>query len=188
MTPHFNFSTFPILETPRLLLRELLPSDAEAIFRIRGDHQVTQYNTGRPYESVEQASDLLDAISAAYDDKAEVRWGITLKQSDGQVIGMCGYNYWQRVDQRASVGYDLARAAWGQGIMTEALRAVVWFGFERMELHRVEADAEARNTASLRVLEKVGFRREGVQRDYFYAGGAFHDLVLFGLLRHEFIA
>jgi ribosomal-protein-alanine N-acetyltransferase len=185
--PHFDFDTFPILETPRLLLRELLLSDAQAVFRIRGDQQVTQYNTGKAYDSVEQASDLISAITVAYDDKAEVRWGITLKQGDGQVIGMCGYNYWHRVDQRASVGYDLARAAWGQGIMTEALRAVVAFGFAQMKLHRVEADAEARNRASLRVLEKVGFQREGVQRDYFYADGAFHDLILFGLLRHEFI-
>jgi ribosomal-protein-alanine N-acetyltransferase len=181
----FNFTVFPTLETERLILREMIPADAEAIFRIRGDYEVTKYNIGTAYDRLEQAADLIAAMAQAYREEKEVRWGITLK-SDDTVIGMVGYNYWIRRDARGSVGYDLARAYWGQGIMTEALRAVVTFGFRRMDLNRIEADADARNPASARVLAKVGFRQEGLQREQFYEDSSFNDLVLFALLRKDF--
>jgi len=181
----FDFTTFPQLETPRLILREMLPADAEAIFRIRGDYEVTRYNIGAAYERLEQATDLIAAMAHAYQDGTELRWGITLKGHD-TVIGMCGFNYWIRRDCRASIGYDLARAYWGDGIMTEAIRAIIAFGFARMGLNRIEADADARNPASARVLEKVGFKREGLQREQFYENGDFNDLMLFALLRKDY--
>lgn len=182
----FDFGDFPVLHTPRLLLRRIVPDDAEAIFRLRSDEQVTRYNIGKPYERLEQACELISGIQAAYDDKTELRWGITLKSGDGQLIGMCGYNYWHRIDQRASVGYDLARDFWRQGIMAEALRAAIAFGFARMDLHRVDAETDSRNVASIRLLEKLGFRREGARRDYIFDDDWFHDLLLFGLLLPDF--
>ncbi|MBZ0282699.1 MAG: GNAT family N-acetyltransferase [Anaerolineae bacterium] len=182
----FDFTAFPVLNTPRLTLRQLLPSDAEAVFQIRGDYEVTKYNTGKAYATVQEASDLISAIESAYQAQNEIRWGITRK-GHSLVIGMCGYNYWVRHDRRGSVGYDLARAHWGQGIMSEAVRAVVEFGFNHMGLNRIEADADARNVASTRVLEKIGFQREGLQREQFYEVGAFHDLVLFGLLKRDYL-
>lgn len=187
MTERFNFGPFPILESPRLILRDLVPEDAPAVFRIRSDYQVTRYNTGLAYDRLDQADDLIIAIQNGYRDGIELRWGITLK-GDNTVIGMCGFNYWVRHDHRASVGYDLARSYWGQGIMTEAVRAVVDFGFASMDLNRIEADADSRNPASARVLEKVGFRREGVQREQFYENGGYYDLLLFSLLRRDYIA
>lgn len=182
----FDFGSFPILYTSRLILRELVLPDADAIFRIRGDYEVTKYNTGPAYDSVQQAADLIGGISNAYQERDEIRWGITIKGGDDTVIGMCGYNYWIRRDQRGSIGYDLARAYWGQGVMTEAVHAIVEFGFDHMNLNRVEADADARNIGSVRVLEKVGFQREGLQRDQFYETSAFHDLILFGLLKRDY--
>jgi len=182
----FDFTTFPVLNTPRLTLRQLLSSDAEAVFQIRGDYEVTKYNTGKAYTSIQEASELIAAIESSYQERSEIRWGITRK-GHSEVIGMCGYNYWNRYDRRGSVGYDLARAYWGQGIMSEAVRAVVEFGFNHMELNRIEADADARNPASARVLEKIGFQREGLQREQFYDSGAFYDLVLFGLLKRDYL-
>ena len=181
----FDFTVFPTLKTERLILREMIPADAEAIFRIRGDYEVTKYNIGTAYDRLEQAVDLIAAMAQAYREEKEIRWGITLKTND-TVIGMCGYNYWIRRDARGSVGYDLARAYWGQGIMTEALDAVVGFGFRRMGLNRIEADADARNPASARVLAKAGFRQEGLQREQFYEDSSFNDLVLFALLRKDY--
>jgi ribosomal-protein-alanine N-acetyltransferase len=183
----FDFRSFPRLETERLILREIVPSDVDAIFRIRGDYKVTRYNIGAAYASVEEAATLIAAMTTAYQDETEIRWGITLKNDSSAVVGICGYNYWNRRDARASVGYDLAQAYWGQGIMTEALQAVIRFGFEHMELNRIEADTDVRNAASARVLTKLGFRREGVQRDQFFQDGQFHDLLLFSLLHREFV-
>jgi [ribosomal protein S5]-alanine N-acetyltransferase len=189
MPSTFDFTTFPVLETERLILREIAPADAPGIFRIRGDYEVTKYNSGAPYTTIDQARDLIKAIAASYHEKKEIRWGITLKGQvfgPDSIIGMCGYNYWSRRDFRGSVGYDLAHAYWGRGIMPEALQAMLAFGFERMNLNRIEADASVYNTASIRVLEKLGFQQEGIQREQYFEDGAFHDLALFALLKHEY--
>ena len=183
----FDFAGFPTLETERLILREIAPADAEALFRIRGDYEVTKYNIGAAYDRLDQAVDLIAAMAQAFREEKEIRWGITLKTDSAHtVIGMCGYNYWIRRDARASVGYDLAQAYWGQGIMTETVQAIVAFGFRRMGLNRIEADADARNPGSARVLTKAGFKQEGLQREQFYEDSSFNDLVLFALLRKDY--
>jgi ribosomal-protein-alanine N-acetyltransferase len=181
----FDFSVFPQLHTQRLILREITLADTSDLFRIRGDYEVTKYNIGAAYTRLEQAHDLIEAIISSYRDHSEIRWGITLKGSS-TLIGVCGYNYWIRRDYRGSIGYDLARAYWGRGIMSEAVSAIVHFGFTRMGLNRIEADADARNPASMRVLEKIGFQREGLQHEQFYDNGQFYDLVLFSLLKRDY--
>ena len=181
----FDFSHFPRLETPRLVLREITPRDAPAVFRIRGDYEVTKYNTGAAYQNVQQAVKLIDNIGKRYNSHEELRWGIQLK-THHDLIGICGFNYWDRTDNRASVGYDLLRSEWGNGYMPETLRAVIAFGFTHMGLNRIEADTSAENSASMRVLEKVGFQREGVQREQYYEHGRYYDLVLFALLKRDY--
>lgn len=185
MSNRFDFTTFPILRTQRLLLREITFRDTEAIFRIRGDYEVTRHNIGAAYESAADARRLIEQIRKTYRTRAEVRWGITLLGGDNSVIGMCGFNNWHRIDQRGSIGYDLARAHWGRGIMREAVQAITDFGFERMDLNRLEADVGAGNTASIKLLTALGFQHEGTQRDYYYEESAFHDLQIYGLLRRE---
>jgi ribosomal-protein-alanine N-acetyltransferase len=182
----FDFSAFPTLETEHLILREIRADDAAGIFAIRGDFAVTRYNFGAAYETIDRAQKLIEAMQQAYQDQSELRWGITLKNGDDAVIGMCGFNYWDRTDRRASIGYDLAQVHWGRGIMPAALRAVLVFGFEHMDLNRIEADSSAENTASIRLLLKLGFTREGLQRDQYFDEGRFWDLALFGLLRRDY--
>lgn len=186
MAELFTFDSFPRLTTERLILREIMPEDVEDIFAIRSDYEVTRYNGGAPYTTLEQAETLIEGIASAYADERSIRWGITLKGKD-RVIGMVGYNYWIRQDYRGSIGYDLARAYWGHGIMTEAVHGIVRFGFTRMGLNRIEADATSINLGSIRVLEKVGFQREGTQREQYYEDGDFYDLTLFALLRKDYI-
>lgn len=187
-TTLFEFEAFPTLQTPRLVLREIMPEDDDAVFRLRADVEVTRYNTGRPYTHLDQARDLIDDIRRGFDDRRELRWAITLKAEPQprRLIGMCGYNFWLRQDRRASIGYDLLRSYWGKGIMTEALDAVLAFGFSRMDLNRIEADVSTENIASRRVLEKLGFTYEGTQREQYYEWGDFHDLELYSLLRREY--
>lgn len=186
VTEVFDFSFFPVLNTERLILRELQPEDDEAVFAIRSDYEVTRLNIGSAYTQIDQARQLIESIAGQYRRENELRWAITLKGGDDRVIGMCGYNYWARRDFRASIGYDLARAFWGQGIMTEAVSAIIHFGFEHMALNRIEADASIQNIGSIRVLEKLGFQREGIEREQYFEDGTFHDLLLFALLRRDF--
>ena len=188
MTPMFDFTTFAVLETERLILREIVAADAEAILWVRGDIRVSRLNSGQPMQSLNEALDLIDKGRQAFDDQRRVDWGITLKDRPKLgLIGRCGFNYILRQDRRASIGYDLAFAYWGKGIMTEAVRAMVAFGFEQLNLNRIEADADAENFGSIRVLEKVGFTREGLQHDQYFEWDEFHDLVLFALLRKDFV-
>ena len=184
----FDFSVFPTLTSPRLVLREIISTDAPGIFAIRGDFEVTRLNIGAAYPDLARAEELIAGMTGKYHEQKELRWGITLKPEaggEGTVIGMCGFNYWNRTDRRGSIGFDLARAYWRRGIMREALEAILDFGFSRMDLNRIEADASTENTASIALLERLGFQREGTQRDQYFEEGAFHDLALFALLRRE---
>lgn len=180
----FDFSQFPILETSRLCLREIISSDDEAIFAIRGDYEVTKYNTGKAYADIEQAQALIESMTMLFEEEQELRWGITLK-SDETVIGMCGFNYWNRIDKRASIGFDLNRKFWRRGIMREALHAMLDFGFEQMELNRIEADASSINIASVKLLQSLNFQQEGVQRQQYFENEQYYDLSLFSLLQRE---
>ena len=187
MTSTFDFATFPVLHTRRLILREIVPADTQDMFRIRGDIRVTRLNSGRPMEHIDEARDLIEKSHQSFADHRRIDWGITLKEPQTGLIGRCGFNYILRQDRRASIGYDLGYAYWGKGIMTEAVRAMVRFGFEVLNLNRIEADAAAENAGSIRVLEKVGFQREGVQHEQYFEWDEFHDLVLFALLKKDFV-
>lgn len=182
----FDFSEFPVLQSERLCLRQLVEEDAEAVMAIRGDYEVTRYNIGAAYADIAQAQGLIDNIGRMFENENSLYWGITLQPVDA-VIGMIGYNYWNRVDHRGSVGFDLARAYWGRGIMPEALRTVLRFGFERLGLNRVEADASVYNFQSQRALQKVGFRQEGHLREQYHEADGYHDLLLFALLKRQFM-
>ncbi len=186
LTPSFDFTTFPRLESERLILGRIVRSDADDVLRIKGDYAVTRYNGGQPYTERAQAIGLIERLDLGYDDKRAVAWGIALRNV-GKVIGIVGYKSWIRPDYRAAIGYDLAQAYWGQGIMPEAVHTILGFGFAQMALNRVEADANIANRASIRVLQKVGFKSEGFQSEQYYEDGAFHDIALFGLLRRDYL-
>lgn len=185
--PTFNFEIFPVLYTERLILREITLNDAEALFRVRSDIRVTRLNSGKPMEVVGEAHELIEKSRRAFLDQRRIDWGIVLKAAPQLgVIGRVGFNYWLKQDRRASIGYDLAYIYWGQGIMTEAVRALIQFGFTEMDLNRIEADAAAENIGSIRVLEKTGFTREGVQQEQYFEWDEFHNLVLYALLRKDY--
>ena len=182
----FDFSTYPRLETERLILRKLSRFDAQAIYEIRNDYQVTKYNIGDAYTNLEQARVLIKNIQGEFVERKTIRWGITLKPND-KIIGMVGFNYWDRQDHRSAIGFDLRQDQWRKGIMTEAVRAVLRFGFQNMGLNRIEADASIYNVGSITLLQKVGFIQEGIEREQYYEDGNYHDLALFALLKRDWI-
>jgi len=116
--------------------------------------------------------------------KTHNRWGI-VRRADNRLIGTCGYHKWEKAYFRAEIGYDLSPDCWGQGYMSEALRAVIRHGFERMELNRIDALVYIHNARSIQLLQRLGFKQEGLLRDYFCLDGIFFDHFLFALLRRE---
>jgi len=119
--------------------------------------------------------------------KGGIRWGLTLK-GDDTIIGTAGFPGIDDKTYRARIGYNLASAHWGRGLATEAVRALVGFGFAQLNLNRIEATTNLDNTGSMRVLAKVGFTEEGILRDYVYwrEVGAFSDARMYSLLRREY--
>lgn len=178
------WTTFPVLHTERLLLRAVTPGDAADMFRIMRDPRVTRYFGSAPMVSLNEAAQRIDRINLAWQEQAGVRWAITQRGS-GQLLGTCGY--WRLVKPHswAEIGYELAPEWWGQGIVTEAIGAVLQFGFTTMALHRVEAQIHPANVGSRRVLEKLGFVQEGYFHENYYesAEGQFTDTAVFSLLQ-----
>ena len=187
MTVESALGTFPPLETRRLRLREIEERDAEQVYAIFSDPLVMEYYNCDPLSDLDVARTAIAKISEKSRTKTGIRWGITLKNED-LVIGTCGYNSLVPTQFRGEIGYDLHRDFWKQGIMREALQAILAFGFDRLELNKIEAKVMLGNDASDRLLKKLGFKEEGVLRRHGYWKGGFHDLRIFGLLNEDFVS
>lgn len=182
----FDFTTFPTLTTDHLTLRPLQPDDADDVFVFRSDAEVQKYN-GATMTDVSEFDGMLGFSRDQFARQEGLLWAME-DRTTGTVIGLVGLSY-DAYHARASLGYDVARHVWGQGLATEALRAVVRFGFEEMGLNRIDAETIVDNAPSVRVLEKLGFRREGVRKAYSLEDdGLYHDDAIYARLRTEYDA
>lgn len=174
--------SFPRLETDRLILRSAKLSDAEALYRVYADANVTRYLDMDSITSIDQARRIILHRSDRFRSGQAIRWGIALKSSN-QLIGSCGFSL--RPGFRAEIGYELAPAYWRKGIMSETLTAVIGYGWRSTNLNRFEAFTMLDNLASAQLLLKLGFQEEGILRNYGFWKNAFHDLRSFSLLRGD---
>jgi ribosomal-protein-alanine N-acetyltransferase len=174
----------PTLETERLILRKMTPADAEVVFAYASDPEVTRYVIWDTHRTIEDSESFLRSTVERYEN-AEADWGIVRKEN-GRFIGECGIVEWDLDHARAEMGYVLSREYWGQGLMPEAVRAMISFGFERMGLNRIEARCMTENVASARVMEKAGMTYEGTLRKREVIKGAYRDIKLYAILRSEY--
>jgi ribosomal-protein-alanine N-acetyltransferase len=180
------FANLPELETERLLLRKMRLEDAQAMFAYASDPEVTRYVLWDTHRSVQDTESFLNFATEGYERGDFGGWGVVLKD-DGVFIGTCGIDAGYSPEHaRAELGYVLSREHWGKGLMPEAVRAVIRFGFGRMELNRIEARCIAENTASARVMEKAGMTYEGTLRQREYIKGAYRDMKHYAILRREY--
>ena len=177
---------FPVLETERLVLREITLDDGEFWMRNFSDPDVVELTAWEPPRDLEAAkAEILQFCTQPFRESTGIRWGIAFRGSP-DLIGTLGYHQWVREGaHRARMGYDLLREHRREGIMTEAMRAAVTYGFTTMGLHRIEVLTDPINTASIRLVERLGFHREGTLRENTYFRGRFIDDVIFSLLRQE---
>lgn len=179
-------SDFPHLETERLLLREIVKSDAQDVFAIHADQAAMRWFGSDPLTSIQEAQKLIDVFAGWRQlPNPGTRWGIQQK-ADHRFLGTCGLFKWNRSWKSCVIGYELAAFARGQGFMLEALTAVLNWGFENMDLNRVEAQVHPENLASIRLLSRLGFVLEGCMREAGFWLGSHHDLQQFALLRRDF--
>lgn len=152
---------FPQLETKRLVLRELRQSDAEAVFRNYSE-DTAKYFIYEPFSHLEQALDLIKAFTEEFNRGKTIMWAIALKETD-TCIGTCGYMF--KSNSKVEIGYDLAREHWGKGLMSEALRAILTYGFDRLGIRKINADTLSSNTRSINLLKRLGFQLDDVRKD-----------------------
>ena len=151
---------FPQLETERLVLRDLAESDSSALFQNYSDEDIAKNFLDAPLTDMEQAIRFIEAFRAEFRQGEAITWAVSLKGTN-EFIGTCSYMI--EANSCAEIGYDLSKAHWGKGLMTEALRAIVKYGFDELGLQRIDADTLSENSRSVKLLERLGFRLEDVR-------------------------
>ncbi len=179
-----RLEALPVLENGRVRLRALNRDDADSLFAIFSDPEVMRYWSHPPFTREGQVGEYLDDIAKGLETQRFLQWGLC-RAEDDKVIGTC--TIWQinHQSRRAEIGFALARDHWGKGWMTEGLAALLEFAFSGMGLHRLEADVDPGNQASITLLERLGFVREGYLRERWVVAGELFDSAFFGLLEQD---
>lgn len=180
-----EYGYMPTLETERLVLRRLTMHDAQDIFDYSRDPLVAKHVLWSAHRTIGESKTYLRYMLRRYRMGEPASWGIELKNS-GKIVGTIGFMWIQTENAAAEVGYSLARNQWNQGIMTEALRAVIGYGFRSLHLNRIEAIHETDNPASGAVMRKCGMRFEGTLRQKLLNKSRFVDVDLYAILRRDF--
>ncbi|MDN7245360.1 GNAT family N-acetyltransferase [Planococcus shenhongbingii] len=177
---------FPILETSRLQLVQIGQQYAERFYEIMSREDVTEYYGMDKLINQQEAEAIIKSFQIAFDSKRGMRWGIVLKEN-GDFIGTIGLNNLNIRAKKSEIGYELHPDYWRQGFMKEAIKAVLQYAFENLDLVRMGAVTFPDNEASSRLLRKMGFTEEGRLRSYLYQGGQSHDALIFSLLKPEWV-
>ena len=181
-----RFDRFPDLATARCRLRRIRHDDAPALFALRSDPAVMAYVDREPFASMEEASAMINRIEDSYAAADGLSWALTL--DGGEMIGMVGIWRIDKENHRGEIGYSLLPAHWNRGYISEAMAAVVDHGFEGLGLHSLEANVNPENAGSIRILGKLGFRKEAHFRENYFFRGRFLDSIIYSLLRSDRLA
>lgn len=176
-----NFSPFPILETERLLLRRVLPSDVKEMFELRSNPETMKYIPRPLLTNHEEALAHIQMMEDKIETNEGINWAITLK-GDDKMLGVIGHYRIKPEHYRAEVGYMILPKYHGKGITTEAVQCVVDYGFNTMQLHSIEGVIDPENGASEKVLQKCGFVKEAHFKENEYFDGKFIDAVVYSKL------
>jgi RimJ/RimL family protein N-acetyltransferase len=176
--------SLPVIKTPRLVLRWISEDDVDSLYEIFSDPQVMRYWSTTPFLNREAAAEMQRDIVSGNLNDTMWKWGLALSDNN-KLIGTCTLFNLNLSNGRAEIGYALGHNYWGNGYMNEALKALVKHAFEVVQLRRLEADVDPRNTSSIRTLERLGFQREGYLRERWHVGGEIQDALFYGLLKRE---
>lgn len=169
------------METDRLLLRDLTYNDIDDVFEIRSNPKTMQYIPRPVAQTTDDARAIIDMILGFTARNERINWAMTEKGSD-KLIGIIGYVNTNNDSNRAEIGYVINEAYLRKGYMFEALNACINYGFKQMNVHVIEAVIRTENTPSIQLVEKAGFTREAMFRDYINFNG-YHDAYVYTLMQ-----
>jgi [ribosomal protein S5]-alanine N-acetyltransferase len=179
------YKEIPSFETERILLRKITMNDLEDMFEYGSDEEVSKYVTWDRHKTTNDTKEFIEFVLSRYEKGEVAPWGIELKENN-KLIGTVDFVSWSPHHNNAEIGYVLSKPYWGKGITTEAANELIQFGFEKMNLVRIQARCFIENIGSERVMEKLGMTYEGVIRKGMFAKGEHRDLKLYSLLKEEF--
>ncbi|MGH2707955.1 MAG: GNAT family N-acetyltransferase [Actinomycetota bacterium] len=175
----------PEIALERLVLRRMNMGDAGDVFEYARDPEVARFTVWDAHRSIDDSRAFLTSVIRGYARREVAAWGV-VHRAEGRLIGTCGYNGWSRVHCRAELGYAFGRRFWNQGLATEAVGALIAFGFNRLDFNRIEGFCVRENLPSARVMEKAGMIYEGLLRQSCFAKGAYRDLKMYSILREDY--
>lgn len=179
-----NFAPFPVLYTDRLVLRQIDEKDANEIFALRSDKRVMHYIDKPLAATIDDALQLIQKFNDSMIAGDGINWAITLKNTT-PVAGTIGFWRMEKEHYRAEIGYLLHPSLQGKGIMTEALTRALTYGFQTMKLHSVVANVNPDNAASIKLLERNNFIREGYFKESYFYNGNFFDSAIYTIITPE---
>ena len=175
------------LATARLDLRPLEAADADAVFALRSDPVVQRYGSHPAWTERQTAVEYVERDLRRMAAGTDAQFAI-VRRADAAVVGSCTLYRLDAQSRMAEIGYVLRPSEWGQGYAAEAVTTLLDWGFDQLDLNRVEADIDPRNTPSVRAMERLGFTREGHLRERWIVGGEVCDSLIYGLLAREWRA
>lgn len=176
--------TLPTVLGARLLLRALTEQDAPSLFGIFSNPEVMRYWSHPPFTSEFEAAAYLEGAQRGFESKTLFQWGLC-RRDDSSLLGTCTLWQLDPKNRRAEIGFALGREHWGQGFMTEGLTTLIDFSFAELGLRRLEADVDPENSASIALLERLGFEREGYMRERWLVAEEVFDSLFYGLLERD---
>jgi ribosomal-protein-alanine N-acetyltransferase len=176
-----NLNPFPNLQTTKLKLRQITDKDVAEILFQRSDPTIMQYLDRKKAENEADAQEFIAKVQKGFEENEGITWGICLHNSE-KLIGNIGLWRFDIPNHRAELGYALHPQYWGQGIMSEAMQAVLNYGFNTLKFHSLEANINPANVASRKLLEKHGFVQEAYFKEDYYFEGKFLDSVILSLI------
>lgn len=180
-----NFNPFPVLQTQRLSLRQITMADAEDFFLLRSNKEAMKYIDKALFQSVTDAYELINRIEEGVMANERISWGISLKENP-KLIGTISFHRIEKEHFRAEVGYMLFPEYWNKGLLSEAMKAVLDFGFNTVKLHSIEGIINPKNLISAKLLQKFGFVKEAYFKESFFYNGNFLDTEIYSLLKSDY--
>ncbi|WP_071394431.1 GNAT family N-acetyltransferase [Bacillus tuaregi] len=173
------------LQAGRIKLVQTERKHAPALFLFWSDPDVTRYMNIETFTNVDEAITMIDLLNKLAAKKQANRYTIMTGQND-TIVGSCGFNYFDYDNEKAEIGYDLGKEYWGKGFASEAVTILLQYGFQELNLNRIEAKVAPENARSKKLLEKLGFYYEGLLRESEKTKEGFIDAMLYSILQKDF--
>lgn len=180
------FSNLPKITTERLLLRKITMEDLDDMYAYASNDEVSKYVTWETHRNITDTKDFIEYVINRYENNQIAPWGIEHKETK-KMIGSIDFVHWLPNHKVAEIGYVLSQEYWGKALMTEAAKALITFGFEKMDVIRIEARCVTDNLRSERVMQKVGMSFEGILRKSMFTKGVHRDMKIYSILKEEFL-